>query len=875
MSCFFSGVRRNRTAITLGLLLGLTTFSTQSYATVLGANWIGGFGTAWTNGSNWGFADPDQFPRNGHPAPLPGQDPFEYNIDIQSGGPVDLDQGTAVLNVTIGTGQTLTLKFNSDNNTTGSLTLDRDGINGNPDSGGLLANNGFIVLDQNGSDGLNRTLRIRDGDLVITGTGTIDMRDSAQNRILGGASAGTVTHGAGHTIQGAGVVGNNGFGLENEGAIEATQGNNALVLNARGDQNTNSGVIGARNGGTMRIDGTILDNNGGVIQALSNSTVELRSQNSTSDPEGTRIVGGTLRTESNGLITTVSNSATIEGLAIETGSEVRVADGTSLRARETITNNGRVTIDDRGGSTTLTIGSEPTVFTGSGEILMRSDDPAEATRARVRGQTSGDDQPAPDNATLVNESNHRIRGAGDLGLNTLFLDNRGLILADQSGKALTINTKGIGTGSFNTGTMRAAGGGVLEIQGSVIDNTGGVIEAFGGSTVELDRRNAAGEVSETRIIGGTLAGSGDGLFRTSSIVTLADTTLAAGTEFHVENGSQLILSGSATNNGTVTTRADGALTQVQIFGDTAIQGNGTIVMETNRSRIRSASGDDGALLTNGAGHTIRGEGTLGFSTISIDNQGTIIADGDAALIIDPTNGAGGRFTNTGHLIAQGAGGMSIVQAGSAFETSGTVDVENGSILDVTGIYRQTGGETNLVGNGAELEATTVLLEGGSIGGTGTIDANLINSGGTVGPGLSPGILSVDGNFEQTDDGTFLVEIFNDAQFDQMFATGEGRLAGTLEIDLFAGAAFENGDVFSIMHFNDNARQSRFGEFDRISGSGSSFFDIVYGLDGITLIANRSFDGTASVPEPDSLALMVFGLVATIAIRRRQSKAQAR
>ena len=725
-SAFRNVLSQHVLAAALGMSLALFGVVPQASAVVVGANWVGGFGPLWTTAANWGFADPDQWPQNGRPAPPPGQDDFEYNVTIQAGS-VTLDQGTTVLNVTLGTGGTLTLSRDSQTGTTGSLTLDGDGLNSPAGSGGLLANNGTIFLDNSGGDSNNRTLRARDGDFRIVGSGTIDMAASSNNRIIGGGGAGILIHSGGHTIRGAGVVGNNSLGLQNSGTIKATHSGEELVLNANGDlsQNFNNGVLGARTGGTLKIDGTQIDNSGGLIRAQNGSTVLLRSQSSTSDSQSTHIVGGTLRSEGTGVISTNFNSAILEDVSVDAGSRVIVADGTSLNVRGTIANDGRFEIADNGGSTTLTIGSQPTTFTGTGEILMQSN---AGTTARIRGQTTGSDAPA--DATLVNDASHLIRGAGDLGLNTLFLDNRGTISADQAGETLTVNTKGIGPGNFNAGTLQAIGGGNLEILGSVIDNTAGQIRAQAGSKVDLNRRSSSQESSETRIIGGTLSGIGDGVFRTTSNAALQGVTLAAGTAFDVENNSQVFLSGTTTNDGTITTRASGSLTQVQIEGDTVLQGAGSIVMETDRSRFRSAGGHNGALLTNGTGHTIRGEGTLGFSTISILNQGSIIADGIEVLTIDPING--GQFVNEGQLIGQGAGGMTIVQSGAAFETSGTVDIEAGSIVNVTGIYRQTGGTTTLNGANTELQATTVQLEGGTIGGTGVIDANIVNSGGTLG-----------------------------------------------------------------------------------------------------------------------------------------------
>ena len=81
------------------------------------------------------------------------------------------------------------------------------------------------------------------------------------------------------------------------------------------------------------------------------------------------------------------------------------------------------------------------------------------------------------------------------------------------------------------------------------------------------------------------------------------------------------------------------------------------------------------------------------------------------------------------------------------------------------------------------------LQGGSVAGNGTITASVTNSGGTLTPGTSPGSITIDGNYVQTDgtppSGEFSVEIGGltpVTQYDQVTITGANHsatLAGTL------------------------------------------------------------------------------------------------
>ena len=63
-------------------------------------------------------------------------------------------------------------------------------------------------------------LRI-DGDVTLSGSGTLLMSDSTLNRIFGVASSGRLINEAGHTIEGAGLLGNNFMLLTNRGTIRA------------------------------------------------------------------------------------------------------------------------------------------------------------------------------------------------------------------------------------------------------------------------------------------------------------------------------------------------------------------------------------------------------------------------------------------------------------------------------------------------------------------------------------------------------------------------------------------------------------------------------------------------------------------------------
>ena len=98
------------------------------------------------------------------------------------------------------------------------------------------------------------------------------------------------------------------------------------------------------------------------------------------------------------------------------------------------------------------------------------------------------------------------------------------------------------------------------------------------------------------------------------------------------------------------------------------------------------------------------------------------------------------------------------------------------------MFTQTTGQTILNG-GALATSSTLNIQGGTLKGSGTVTGGVSN-GGTVAPGLSPGILNVVGNYSQTAAGKLAIELNGTTvgtQYDQLNVTGTVALAGTLAI----------------------------------------------------------------------------------------------
>jgi hypothetical protein len=125
-----------------------------------------------------------------------------------------------------------------------------------------------------------------------------------------------------------------------------------------------------------------------------------------------------------------------------------------------------------------------------------------------------------------------------------------------------------------------------------------------------------------------------------------------------------------------------------------------------------------------------------------------------------------------------------------------------------------------------------------IQGTGTLDVatTTFSNAGVVGPGLSPGVLTVTGNYPQTASGTLAIEVGGATPgtgHDRLVVSGAAALAGSLNVSLFGGFTPVLGQQFTVLTF-----ASRTGDFTAVT-----LPPLSGGLDW-----QRTFSGTAMVLE---------------------------
>src|SRR3984893_17457722 len=656
-------------------------------------NWLGGTGN-WTDSTKWSAGVPTSSSNVFVDHGLAGASAVTVDTNPAQCNNVTIDSDDSL---TVGNGQALYV---------GGSAISNAGILGVTAFSGYLffsgssptiTNTGTISLNavSNGTAGLTVN-----GTRTQKGPGTVTMTNASGNYIMGpyqpspGASLTNQI-----TIQGAGGIGYNGIGtgntFTNQATINANQTTPLIITNTTGETFINTGTLEATNGATLELAGGTITNTGGTIHADPGSVVLLQG----GPTSGTTITGGTLTTSGTGIFADncCFNTTTLNGVTISTGSVFQLNTNHTELWAGTITNNGSFQVNDQGNFGTDLNMSGAVTLKGSGTLTMSND-----SANRIMGYG----QPSP-GASLTNQIT--IQGAGEIGLDTGGIGNgntftnQATINADQTTPLIITNSTG--QTFINTGTLEATNGAILGLAGGTITNTGGIIHADSGSTVELP----AGPTNGMTLTGGTLTTSGTGVIQ--STCCFNNGTLDGVTNNGTFKLIQTIenLNGTITNNGSFQVNAAGFNTDLDVTGAVTLKGTGTLTMSNDANNHIMGYGQvaPGASLLNQS--TIQGAGTIGWNGgigtgNSVTNQGTIFADAATALAIGVANGS---FTNTGTLKVKKGSAMYITGGGfcnfsgstltgGKYMVSGTLGFDGANIVSSAASITLTGAASQII-----------------------------------------------------------------------------------------------------------------------------------------------------------------------------------
>ncbi|MFD1981493.1 VCBS domain-containing protein [Mesorhizobium newzealandense] len=194
----------------------------------------------------------------------------------------------------------------------------------------------------------------------------------------------------------------------------------------------------------------------------------------------------------------------------------------------------------------------------------------------------------------------------------------------------------------------------------------------------------------------------------------------------IGDGALLPLSGTINNTGLMSLDSAGNDTLLQLIQHgITLQGGGQIVLSDSDANVISGTAAD-VTLTN-VDNTISGAGQLGGGLLGLNNQGTIIATGTHALVVDTGSST---IVNSGTLEATGSGGLTI---NSAVANSGLIWAHGG---DVTIGGQVTGDGDAIIGNMSQLEfhaaSSADVIFGADAAGTLRLDDSFDFSGSIAG-----------------------------------------------------------------------------------------------------------------------------------------------
>jgi len=318
--------------------------------------------------------------------------------------------------------------------------------------------------------------------------------------------------------------------------------------------------------------------------------------------------------------------------------------------------------------------------------------------------------------------------------------------------------------------------------------------------------------------------------------------------FDINYGGKLILESQAYNynmsklrldyNGELQNLGNLSVSTQFLWGAGKITGNGTTTVDAGATFTMGTSSytqndftlNNQTLINNSTANWNKRDLTLtNFATFI--NNGTFNANATTTMTGTETE----VFTNNGSFIKNTAATTTTMNV--PFTNNGTVDVVAGSLVFPQGMDNGEDAVIDLGGGTLDPGDELNLESGDSLIGSGTLSANLVNAG-TVSPGASPGIITVEGDYTQTVNGILEIELGGTTlgiEYDQLVVTGTATmLYGTLNVTLEPGYTPQEGDEFLIIDHVTGTGTFEYGTVTLPDLPGGLELEINFSDPGVTL-----------------------------------------
>jgi|GEM_PF-3068735 len=345
--------------------------------------------------------------------------------------------------------------------------------------------------------------------------------------------------------------------------------------------------------------------------------------------------------------------------------------------------------------------------------------------------------------------------------------------------------------------------------GTTLQSGGITVGRQGKGTMRVEK--AASIVSTSlRLANGTLTLNGAGTTWENSGTSAIYS--AEGSHLVIEDGASYTGTGEALlgrfSESVVTIRVTGEDSRFAITGDVSLHTGIELDLEIEEGGRADIQGN----LLIGAGRMATAGVSVGDAGSRLAVSGNVILGGSS--LTTATTGVGAMSINSG-ATAEIDGTLRIHTNGSVTLNGGTLEVRDLTPTKAEGFLFQKG---ILKVNGT-LTGDLSVPEMGEFTGNATVTGNLLNAG-RVAPGNSPGVLTVNGNYTQSEDGTLVMEIGH-LMNDLLVVLGDLTVAGTLQLSGWQEYAPGAGDLFQLFSFEEGRS---FGQFSMIET-----FDLAPGL----------------------------------------------
>lgn len=441
------------------------------------------------------------------------------------------------------------------------------------------------------------------------------------------------------------------------------------------------------------------------------------------------------------------------------------------------------------------------------------------------------------------------------GTNPSLVSNNVFVGANGNGTLNLVNASvqytnlGIGMGAGSVGTMVVNGAASTSYRRSLeapfvgISNPIPQVTIGGVGSGTLTMKNGATTIGQMDFGSGRLISS-------MGVVSLGALAGSQGTFELMSNASANAFAVNVGTQGQGTLRMDhGTLTVARPYSNRPIDGAGMVRVGAD-SKIEM---DHESTLNTDVG-------------LSLGPGATLTVAGGAFVSAPNFRVEGGNATFRGNLTGvMGTDALIALPGGSDFSTLTLMD--NASGLFRSSLKTGEQGVVTLATGGSitvgypsfpALPGHIQVASGGTLGGRGLFEADIDVAGGTVSPGFSPGILSVDGDFTMTD-GALILEIDGltvGSGYDVLNVTGNLNVSGGL-IMLISPNGFvpPPGAVFQFLNASHLS-----------IGPGVTVFNAVGG--GFVFDPGTGSGGVTPVPEPATWCALGLGVGL---LRRRRTK----